>query len=153
MSCCLTIPTRVGLIAIYGALSITKIRWTNRPRVSDAAELQKARDQITDYFRGTLRNFDLSLNPSGTEFQLAVWERILLIPYGTTSTYGELADELRTSARAVGRACATNPIPLLIPCHRVISKKGALTGYSGGGGLQTKRLLLSFEKNQARDPS
>ena len=148
MSCCLTTQTPVGLIAIYGALSITKISWAARPTVNDAAELQKARDQITAYFAGTLQRFDLCLKPSGTKFQQAVWNRILLIPYGTTSTYGEVANELQTSARAVGRACATNPIPLLIPCHRVLSKNGALTGYSGGGGLQTKEFLLSFEKNQ-----
>ena len=148
MSYCLTTQTPVGLIAIHGALSITKISWAARPMVNDTAELKKARDQITAYFAGALRRFDLCLKPSGTKFQQAVWNRILLIPYGTTSTYGEVANELRTSARAVGRACATNPIPLIIPCHRVISKTGALTGYSGGGGLQTKEFLLSFEKKQ-----
>ena len=148
MSYCLTTQTPVGLIAIHGALSITKISWAARPMVNDTAELKKARDQITAYFAGTLRLFDLCLKPSGTKFQQAVWNRTLLIPYGTTSTYGEVANELRTSARAVGRACATNPIPLIIPCHRVISKNGALTGYSGGGGLQTKEFLLSFDKKQ-----
>ncbi len=116
--------------------------------VNDTAELKKARDQITAYFAGALRRFDLCIKPLGTKFQQAVWNRTLLIPYGTTSTHGEVANELRTSARAVGRACATNPIPLIIPCHRVISKNGALTGYSGGGGLQTKEFLLSLEKKQ-----
>tara|TARA_B100000686_G_C16416880_1_gene775068 strand:+ start:210 stop:671 length:462 start_codon:yes stop_codon:yes gene_type:complete len=150
MPCYLTTQTPIGLIAIYGDKSITKISWTTRPTVNNAAELQKARDQITNYFAGTLRHFELRLNPAGTKFQRAVWCQLLLIPYGTTSTYGEVAGELGTSARAVGRACATNPIPLLIPCHRVVSKSGALTGYSGGGGLQTKEFLLSLEQNTTR---
>ncbi len=148
MSYCLTTQTPVGLIAIHGGLSITRITWAARPTINDTAELRKGRDQVTAYFAGTLRGFDLCLKPSGTSFQQAVWNRILLIPYGATSTYGEVAKELRTSARAVGRACATNPIPLLIPCHRVLSTNGALTGYSGGGGLQTKEYLLTFEQNQ-----
>ena len=149
MSYCLTTQTPVGLIAIHGGLSITRITWAARPTINDTAELRKGRDQVTAYFAGTLRGFDLCLKPSGTKFQQAVWNRVLLIPYGTTSTYGEVANELGTSARAVGRACSTNPIPLMIPCHRVVSKTGALAGYSGGEGLRTKQFLLSFEKKQA----
>lgn len=150
MSCCLTTQTPIGLIALYGARSITRVSWATQPIVKQSAELQKACNQITAYFAGTLRQFELSLDPPGTKFQQAVWQLILLIPYGTTSTYGEIARTLGTSARAVGRACATNPIPLLIPCHRVISKTGALTGYSGGEGLHTKQFLLSFEEDQTR---
>ena len=103
MSYYLTTQTPVGLIGIHGALSITKISWAARPMVNATAELEKARDQITAYFAGALQRFDLCLKPSGTKFQQAVWNRILLIPYGTTSTYGEVAKKLRTSARAVGR--------------------------------------------------
>ncbi|MEE2694655.1 MAG: methylated-DNA--[protein]-cysteine S-methyltransferase [Pseudomonadota bacterium] len=149
MSSCLTTQTPIGLIAIYGTKSITKINWATQPAVSNSAELQRARDQIANYFAGNLRHFELCLRPSGTKFQRAVWHHILMIPYGTTSTYGEVARELGTSPRAVGRACATNPIPLIIPCHRVVSKTGALTGYSGGDGLHTKQSLLSLEQNQS----
>ena len=149
MCCCLTTQTPIGLLAIYGTESITKVGWVAQPIANGSAELQKARGQVMAYFAGSLQHFELGLTPSGTKFQQAVWRRILLIPYGTTSTYGEVANELGTSARAVGRACSTNPIPLMIPCHRVVSKTGALAGYSGGEGLRTKQFLLSFEKKQA----
>jgi len=146
MSSCLTTQTPIGLIGIYGSKSITNITWTERHANSRLPELRRAREQITDYFAGRLFRFDLLLEPSGTVFQRRVWEHILSIPYGKTLYYGDVARALNTSPRAVGGACARNPIPLLIPCHRVIGKTGALTGYSGGGGLRTKQVLLSLEQ-------
>ena len=146
MSSCLTTQTPIGLIGIHGSKSITKITWTKRNAKSHLPELRRAQEQITAYFAGSLFRFDLLLEPSGTVFQREVWEQILSIPYGKTVYYGDLAGALSTSPRAVGGACAKNPIPLLIPCHRVVGKTGALTGYSGGGGLRTKQVLLSLEQ-------
>ena len=146
MSSCLTTQTPIGLIGIYGSKSITNITWTKRHGNSRLPELRRAREQIIAYFASRLFRFDLLLEPSGTVFQRKVWEYILSIPYGKTLHYGDVARALNTSPRAVGGACARNPIPLLIPCHRVVGKTGALTGYSGGGGLRTKQVLLSLEQ-------
>ena len=146
MSSCLTTQTPIGLIGIYGSKSITNITWTKRHGNSRLPELRRAREQIIAYFASRLFRFDLLLEPSGTVFQRKVWEHILSIPYGKTLRYGDVARALNTSPRAVGGACARNPIPLLIPCHRVVGKTGALTGYSGGGGLRTKQVLLSLEQ-------
>ena len=86
------------------------------------------------------------LAPEGTDFQRKVWDAMCAIPYGETRAYGDLADDLSSSARAVGTACGRNPIPVIVPCHRVIGKSGALTGYTGAGGLATKQFLLVLEK-------
>lgn len=104
-----------------------------------------ARTQLTAYFAGELRAFDLTLMPEGTPFQLSVWQALTSIPYGETISYGELALRLgRPSAsRAVGAANGANPIPIIVPCHRVIGANGSLTGF--GGGIETKRHLLALE--------
>jgi methylated-DNA-[protein]-cysteine S-methyltransferase len=107
--------------------------------------LTRARRQIEEYFAGTRQRFDLPLAPSGTSFQRSVWRLLRTVPYGETRSYGELAHTLGSSPRAVGRANATNPLPILIPCHRVIGHNGALVGYSGGEGISTKRRLLELE--------
>lgn len=101
--------------------------------------------QLGDYFAGTRREFDLPLAPRGTEFQRAVWAELARIPYGQTISYGELARRLGKPAavRAVGRANGQNPIPIVLPCHRVIGADGSLTGY--GGGLDRKQTLLRLE--------
>ena len=143
MSSCLTAQTPIGLIGIYGSKSITNITWTKRHANSRLPELRRAREQIIAYFASRLFRFDLLLEPSGTVFQRKVWEHILSIPYGKTLRYGDVARALNTSPRAVGGACAKNPIPLLIPCHRVIGASGKLTGYSGG--RLVKEMLLRLE--------
>jgi methylated-DNA-[protein]-cysteine S-methyltransferase len=101
--------------------------------------------QLHEYLRKERTQFDLPLAPTGSEFQNRVWSLLLKIPYGSTRTYGELAAELghTGAARAVGRANATNPIAIIIPCHRVIGSSGSLTGYAGG--LDMKEKLLQFE--------
>jgi methylated-DNA-[protein]-cysteine S-methyltransferase len=101
--------------------------------------------QLGDYFAGKRRSFDLPLNLRGTEFQLAVWNELLNVPYGETITYAELARRIgRPSAiRAVGAANGANPIPIIVPCHRVIGSNGTLTGY--GGGIDRKQWLLAHE--------
>ena len=112
---------------------------------SPNAILVKTCAQLTEYFAGTRTTFDLPLEFSGTDFQLQVWQMLRAIPYGTTTSYGELARRLGdpTASRAVGAANGQNPIPVIVPCHRVIGANGDLTGF--GGGLDRKRWLLEHE--------
>jgi methylated-DNA-[protein]-cysteine S-methyltransferase len=106
--------------------------------------------QLRAYFAGELETFDLTLAPEGTPFQLSVWDRLCEIPFGETISYGELARRVGNpnASRAVGLANGSNPIPIVIPCHRVIGSNGKLTGY--GGGLPIKEKLLALERRQLR---
>jgi methylated-DNA-[protein]-cysteine S-methyltransferase len=115
---------------------------------ADDPLLRDAADQLAAYFRRELKDFDLPLAPSGSAFQLRVWEQLRAIPYGATATYGEVAGRLGLTghgARAVGTANGRNPIPVVVPCHRVVGSSGSLTGY--GGGLHRKQLLLQLEQD------
>jgi methylated-DNA-[protein]-cysteine S-methyltransferase len=116
----------------------------------DAAPFQETIRQLRAYFAGSLETFDLPLAPEGTAFQQEVWRRLCEIPYGETTSYGEIARRLGRpqASRAVGLANGTNPLPIVIPCHRVIGKTGKLTGY--GGGLPIKEKLLALEQRQLR---
>ncbi|MEU4134119.1 methylated-DNA--[protein]-cysteine S-methyltransferase [Streptomyces wuyuanensis] len=107
--------------------------------------------QLDAYFAGELREFDLPLHLAGTPFQRTVWAQLLLIPYGETRTYGELAGALGNpgASRAVGLANGRNPVGIIVPCHRVIGASGSLTGY--GGGLDRKQRLLAFERGVPGD--
>lgn len=125
--------------------AIIALDWSTAETQDETPLLLRARHQLTDYFDGRRRDFDLPLRPKGTDFQRRVWDAMLNIPYGEVRTYGDLAGDLSSSPRAVGTACGRNPIPILIPCHRVVGKAGALTGYSGGDGLATKQILLELE--------
>ena len=107
--------------------------------------LLTAAQQLDAYFYCELRAFDLPLAPAGSAFQQAVWREMLAIPRGRTRTYGELAASLDGIARAVVGACGSNPIPVIIPCHRVLAAGGKMGGYSGKGGVATKRFLLALE--------
>ena len=112
--------------------------------------LKEAVESLQHYFDGRTMEFSLPLAPSGTPFQRAVWRILTAIPYGETKSYGWVAEQLgmRSGARAVGGACGSNPIPIIIPCHRVIASNGAIGGYSGGGigeGISIKRRLLALE--------
>jgi len=111
---------------------------TSSPLLKDAVK------QLNAYFDGKLTAFDLPLAPFGTAFQKRVWEQMCKIPYGKTRTYGTMATSLKSGARPVGTACGKNPIPIIIPCHRVVGT-GTLGGYSGAGGLETKVALLRLE--------
>jgi len=104
--------------------------------------------QLRAYFRGELKEFDLPLAMEGTEFQLRVWNALRTIPYGETISYAQLAERIGNpkAVRAVGLANGSNPIPIIVPCHRVIGSDGSLTGF--GGGLSTKKLLLELENKQ-----
>jgi methylated-DNA-[protein]-cysteine S-methyltransferase len=107
--------------------------------------LDRARCQLTEYFARTRTTFDLPLDPPGTTFERQVWDLLRTIPYGATTSYGELARRLgdQRATRAVGAANGKNPIPIIIPCHRVVGARGELTGF--GGGLDRKRWLLEHE--------
>ena len=111
--------------------------------------LEEAARQLRAYFDGRLSRFDLPLDPRGTEFQLRVWRALVEIPYGETRSYGAVAEAIGAprSVRAVGAANGANPIPIIVPCHRVIGAGGQLTGY--GGGLPLKRMLLELEARYA----
>ena len=118
--------------------------------IDNPGPLQETIRQLRAYFAGDLDRFDLSLAPEGTVFQLKVWKELCKIPYGETISYGELARRIGIpkASRAVGLANRSNPIPIIIPCHRVIGSNGKLTGY--GGGLPIKEKLLALEKRQLR---
>ncbi len=106
----------------------------------------EAKSQLNDYFAGSLQKFSLAIEPTGTPFQLSVLDQLQKIPYGETVSYGEIATRLGKpkAMRAVGAANGRNPIPVIIPCHRVIGANGKLTGF--GGGLPTKEALLKIEQ-------
>ena len=116
--------------------------------VEDAEALAPVTRQLGEYFAGERTEFDLVLSPSGTPFQLEVWDQLCRIPYGETISYGELAKRVDRpgAARAVGAANGQNPIAIVVPCHRVIGADGSLTGF--GGGLPWKRWLLNREQPQ-----
>ncbi len=154
------LPTPVGsLLLTANDTAITGIYFPTRDRtpkgrvgwVADdgkgpaSALLAQARQQLTEYFAGSRTTFDLPLEPGGTPFQQSVWDALRTIPYGTTTSYGAIARRLGDvrATRAVGAANGQNPIPIVVPCHRVVGARGELTGF--GGGLDRKRWLLEHE--------
>ena len=120
-----------------------------RPEWQESPSMfHEAAGQLGAYFRGELQQFSLNLNPSGTPFQKQVYSELQKIPYGETTTYGAIARQIGRpkASRAVGAANGSNPISIVIPCHRVVGSDGSLTGF--GGGLETKRYLIDLEKSQ-----
>ncbi len=144
-SCVLDSP--VGRIRVTEAGgTITLVEWTDDPATPPTTRiLQDAAAQLTDYFAGTRTTFSLPLAPEGTDHQQKVWAAMCEIPTGAVRSYGDLAHEIGSSARAVGTACGKNPIPIIVPCHRILSTGGGIGGYSGRGGTETKRQLLDLE--------
>ncbi|HKU80606.1 MAG TPA: methylated-DNA--[protein]-cysteine S-methyltransferase [Candidatus Tumulicola sp.] len=143
----------LGLVA--GEHGLTEIRWDAAGggrggalgrEDPDHPLLRRAARQLTEYFDGTRKTFELDLEFHGTTFQKRVWNELLAIPYGETRSYGEIALRLGNpnATRAVGAANGRNPLPIVAPCHRVIGASGALTGF--GGGLELKARLLDFER-------
>ena len=110
---------------------------------------KKTRRQLEEYFEGKRKEFDMPLEPEGTEFQLSVLNELLQIPYGETRSYRDIAENIGAikAVRAVGNANGNNPLPIVIPCHRVIGSDGSLTGF--GGGLDAKRYMLDLEKSHS----
>ena len=141
----LSIPSPVGQLTIDESDgAIVAIRWSDVPAGNGSPLLAEAARQLSAYFDRGLSRFDLPLAPAGSPFEARVWVAMQAIPYGETRCYGDLAHTVGSAPRAVGRACGKNPIPIIIPCHRVLAK-GGLGGYSGQGGLATKQHLLALE--------
>ncbi len=141
-----SLTTPVGFLTVFeDGGAVVAIEWGRAGQARSSLMLEEAKRQLNAYFDGRLKCFDLPLKPAGSGFQRAVWERMRAIPYGEARTYGELAASLGSVARAVGGACGRNPIPIVIPCHRVVGGTGRLGGYSGGDGPPTKRALLALE--------
>ncbi|MBD8893846.1 methylated-DNA--[protein]-cysteine S-methyltransferase [Roseibium litorale] len=142
------ISSPFGILRLHEAGgAITALSWTNQLRQTPEPPtplLTEAVSQLSAYFAGKLTRFDLPLDPKGGDLNQAVFRAMLDIPFGETRTYGEIARQLGTAAQPVGQACGANPIPIIIPCHRILSAQG-LGGYSGSGGLETKIALLKLE--------
>ena len=140
-----TVSTQFGdLILFEEAGFITKLDWGRATREDKSEALEEARRQLIAYDAGEVQVFDLPLRVNGSDFQRAVCAAMSAIPFGDTCTYGDIAKQLGAPAQAVGGACGGNPIPVIIPCHRVMGAKG-LTGFSGAGGVETKVALLRHE--------
>ena len=136
----------VGPLAVHerdGA--IVAVSWEHPRREQETPLLAAAKVQLDGYFFCGLRRFELPLAPEGSDFDRKVWEAMLRIPFGQTRSYGEIAREVGGNARDVGGACGRNPIPIIIPCHRVLASGGRIGGYSAPGGVTTKRFLLELE--------
>jgi len=141
----LSLHTPVGDITVFeahGAIVSLDWGWVQEQEASPV--LDTARAQLDAYFDGALKEFDLPLAPAGTTYRRAVWQALCDIPYGETRSYRVIAAKAGGSARSVGQANGRNPIPLIIPCHRVVATTH-IGGYSGGEGLPTKRWLLALE--------
>ncbi len=141
----LSLHTPVGDITVFeDAGAIVSLDWGWVPDQAPSPLLDRARAQLQAYFDGDLTEFDLPLAPAGTAYRRAVWQALCDIPYGQTCSYRDIAIRAGGSARSVGQANGHNPIPLIIPCHRVVAATH-IGGYSGGDGLPTKRWLLALE--------
>ena len=143
------------LYAVASAAGLRSLDWrvpakVNRPpeTAAEVGLLRALGEQLAAYFAGSLRTFDLPLDPVGTDFQLAAWQALRRIPYGETRSYAEQAAIIGRprAVRAVGAANSRNPISIIVPCHRVIGSDGTLTGFAGG--LAAKRFLLGLESSQ-----
>jgi methylated-DNA-[protein]-cysteine S-methyltransferase len=149
MTFCCYVASPVGRLALEAdGEAVTVVRWASageRSRGEPSPLLKEAGRQLECYFARTLRTFDLPLAARGTDFQKSVWRMMREIPYGETATYGGMAAALGSGPRAVGMACGRNPIPIIVPCHRVLGSGGKEGGFSGGQGLPTKRQLLALE--------
>ncbi|MFC5740992.1 methylated-DNA--[protein]-cysteine S-methyltransferase [Dyella tabacisoli] len=152
-------PAPIGRLRLVADRHGLREVWFEKNRYPKAASstwiqarepLEFARRQLEEYFAGERQVFDLPLHPLGTPFQTQVWQELGRIPYGVTISYAELARRISQplAVRAVGAANGRNPLPIVLPCHRVIGSNGSLTGF--GGGLPTKQWLLSMEDRIAR---
>ena len=149
------IPSPIGPLTAVREDGVLTGLWMGPPDADDLgprddAAFADVRAQLDEYFAGTRTSFDLAMHAAGSPLQLGVWKLIADIPYGTTRSYGDLARDLgdRTLAQAVGTACGRNPLPVVVPCHRVVGADGSLVGF--GGGLARKRFLLDLEHRDER---
>ena len=155
-SAAISFESPVGWVTVEATgEKITGITMTKLKGVEfgSSAVLREAKKQLLAYFAGKLTKFDLPVELHGTEFQKAVWKQIAKIPYGKTLSYADIAQKIGKplASRAVGGAVGSNPVPLVIGCHRVMGASGRITGYSGGDGIPTKRWLLALEQIESAD--
>ena len=142
----ITVPSPLGPLTLAETDGcITRLDWHAARRSDETKLLREARRQLQAYFAGKLRHFDLPLSLGGSPFQQRVWQAMQRIPYGETRSYGELAHETDSGPRAVGYACGSNPVAIIVPCHRVLAAGKRIGGYSGGAGIASKRVLLEIE--------
>lgn len=142
-----SVETRFGRLTVTeedGA--IVAVTWNGDEQAADTDLLREAVAQLAAYDAGDLEDFDLPLYVRGSAFQKAVCDAMIAIPFGSTLTYGEIAAHVGATPQAVGGACGGNPIPVVIPCHRVMGAGGKLVGFSGSGGVETKVALLRHER-------
>ena len=161
MSARTSLPTPIGELILLGdEHGLAELRFPESrapappaPSGCQSPVLGEARAQLAAYFAGERRAFELALAPTGSPFFLRVWEAVLAIPFGETRTYGQIAAQLGQprAGRAVGLANGRNPVPIIVPCHRLVGADGSLTGY--GGGLERKRWLLDHEARVAATES
>lgn len=127
---------------------ILSLVWTKKTASTPkSSTLRKTKRWLTSYFCKNFIPINFSLGLEGTKLQKNTWKSIYNIPFSQTTTYGQLAKIIGTSPRAIGRICGSNPIPIIIPCHRVLSSNGTMGGYSGGKGITTKQKLLKLENS------
>ena len=151
----LTVLSPIGRIALHGdAEAVTRLEIATNGRLSSddildspTPVLKRAATELAEYFAGKRTDFDVPVRVAGTSFQQAIWQQLREIPFGTVRGYGELgrATGRAAAGRAVGGAVGANPVPLLIPCHRVLASDARITGYSAGDGIPTKVWLLNHE--------
>lgn len=141
-----TVDISFGLLTLtQTGDALTAVDWGRARQEDETDLLRAAAAQLVDYAAGMRTTFDIPLDVQGSALQKAVCAAMLRIPFGETTTYGEIAKEVGASAQAVGQACGGNPMPIVIPCHRVMGAGGKLTGFSGAGGVETKVALLRHE--------
>tara|TARA_Y100000590_G_scaffold15463_1_gene18577 strand:- start:1330 stop:1815 length:486 start_codon:yes stop_codon:yes gene_type:complete len=148
----LSIETSIGLLTIDQLNNkIVSIRWTNDKYYQSSILLKKTTNQILEFLDKKRTNFEIPLNPIGTNNQKKIWDQLLKISYGSIKSYLSIAEAIGSHPRVIASACAANPIPIIVPCHRVIAKNGNLSGYSGGTGEETKLKLLEIEGNNLKN--
>lgn len=143
----LSFPSPIGPLTLFADGGAVVVVESGRAPDGDTVDpvLTETRRQIDAYFDGKLRIFDVPMRPHGTPRQIEIWTALSKIPYGATRSYGDIAREIASAPRAIGGACGANPLPILIPCHRVLAAGGAMGGYSFADGAETKRQLLCLE--------
>lgn len=150
-----TLVTPVGALTLSSnGRAITRVAWSRSDEEAENIQsdpiLEAAASEIERYFAGSLTRFQTPVHLEGSPLQLGVWEAMRAIPFGQVLTYGDVARAVGSKPQAVGTACGQNPIPVIVPCHRVVGAGGKLTGFSGGNGIETKAFLLDLESGQGR---
>ena len=141
-----TTKSPFGPLTLFAeANRIVALEFGSTPEDKPSPILKEAISQLAAYFQGSLKYFNLPLKASGTNFQKSVWSHLVKIPYGSTRSYGEISRDLESAPRAVGGACRQNPIPIIVPCHRVLAANSRVGGFSVGRGTYTKVSLLRIE--------